>query len=198
MTENPPRINLTNHFLIAMPGLEDAMFSKSVVYVFEHSARGALGLVINKPAGIAMAGLFEKIELPLKRPDLTWVPVLQGGPVQTGKGFVLYEDAPDALRAASQPYDSTMAIPGGLSMTTSKDILEELSNGFGPHKVRIFLGCSSWKGGQLESELCANSWLTVDADWDLIFSTPPEQRYDKALALLGVQVSMISSQVGHA
>jgi putative transcriptional regulator len=182
-----------------MPGLEDAIFSKSVVYVCEHSPRGALGLVINKPADIGMAALFGKVDLPLKRQDLTDEPVFQGGPMQTERGFVLHESIfPDNEKPAQSLYASTMAIPGGLEMTTSKDVLEALSSGSGPRKVLVSLGYSAWGEGQLETELGENSWLTVDADQGVIFDTPVEQRYDKALALLGLQAWMISSQVGHA
>jgi len=199
MSGDSAPINLTNHFLIAMPGLEDAIFSKSVVYVCEHSPRGALGLVINKPADIGMAALFGKVDLPLKRNDLTDEPVFQGGPMQTERGFVLHESIfPDNEKPAQSLYASTMAIPGGLEMTTSKDVLEALSNGSGPRKVLVSLGYSAWGEGQLETELGENSWLTVDADQGVIFDTPVEQRYDKALALLGLQAWMISSQVGHA
>ncbi len=199
MSGDSAPINLTNHFLIAMPGLEDAIFSKSVVYVCEHSARGALGLVINKPADIKMAALFDKVDLPLKRPDLSDAPVFQGGPVQTERGFVLHEpifaaqDKPD-----ESLYASTMTIPGGLEMTTSKDVLEALSTGAGPRKVLVSLGYSAWGEGQLETELGENSWLTVDADQAVIFDTPVEQRYDRALALLGLEAWMISTQAGHA
>jgi putative transcriptional regulator len=199
MSGDSAPINLTNHFLIAMPGLEDAMFGKSVVYVCEHTARGALGLVINKPADMKMSALFDKVDLPLKRADLSQSPVFQGGPVQTERGFVLHEalyTSPDNKEESL--YASTMTIPGGLEMTTSKDVLEALSNGAGPRRVLVTLGYASWGEGQLESELGENSWLTVDADQSVIFDTPVEQRYDKALALLGLEAWMISSQVGHA
>ena len=199
MSVDSASVNLTNHFLIAMPGLEDAIFSKSVVFVCEHSPRGALGLVINKPADIGMEALFGKVDLPLKRADLVANPVFQGGPVQTERGFVLHE----TVRVEGQDphqslYASTMAIPGGLEMTTSKDVLEALSTGSGPQRVLVSLGYSAWGEGQLETELGENSWLTVDADVGIIFDTPVEQRYDKALALLGLQAWMLSTQAGHA
>lgn len=182
-----------------MPGLEDAIFSKSVVYVCEHTARGALGLVINKPADMKMATLFGKVDLPLQRQDLSESPVFQGGPVQIERGFVLHDSIFAPADKPEQPlYASSMAIPGGLEMTTSKDVLEALSTGSGPRKVLVSLGYSAWGEGQLETELGENSWLTVDADQTVIFDTPVEQRYDKALALLGLQSWMISSQVGHA
>jgi len=215
MTADSASINLTHHFLIAMPGLEDATFAKSVVYLCEHSERGALGLVINKPSELSMTGLFEKVDLPLHRLDLIDAPVLQGGPVHTERGFVLHEamianppetsTEADALSAVSEPsptpesvYASTMTIPGGLEMTTSKDVLEALSTGAGPRRVLISLGYAAWGEGQLESELAENSWLTVAADTQVIFDTPIEQRYDRAMALLGLAPWMLSSEVGHS
>ena len=192
-------INLTNHFLIAMPGLEDAAFSRSVVYVCEHTERGALGLVINKPSDINLQVLFDKVDLPLGRMDLRQVPVFQGGPVQVDRGFVLHEPIfAQSEKLTESVYASTMCIPGGLEMTTSKDVLEALSTGAGPRKVLVSLGYSAWGEGQLESELGDNSWLTVDADSAVIFDTPVEQRYERALGLLGLQVWMLSPQAGHA
>ena len=188
--------NFTHHFLIAMPGLEDAMFSKSVIYMCEHSERGALGLVINKPSDINLQKLFDKVELPLHRQDLTQTPVFQGGPVQTERGFVLHESV--VMPGNESLYASTMTIPGGLEMTTSKDVLEALSTGYGPRKVFISLGYSSWGQGQLESEISDNSWLTVAADPAVIFDTPVEQRYAKALKLLGLEAWMLSPEAGHA
>jgi putative transcriptional regulator len=192
-------MNLTHHFLIAMPGLEDETFSRSVVYLCEHSARGALGLVINKPSDINLKNLFDKVDLPLQRVDLTDSPVLQGGPVQTERGFVLHEAVMAAPPDEGESiYASTMAIPGGLEMTTSKDVLEALSTGAGPRKVLVSLGYSAWGEGQLESELAENSWLTVEADTAVIFDTPIAERYDRALLLLGLQSWMLSPQAGRA
>ncbi len=199
MPDDSAPINLTNHFLIAMPGLEDAAFSRSVIYVCEHSERGALGLIINKPSDINLKGLFDKVQLPLGRDDLRQLPVFQGGPVQTDRGFVLHEAFFSAADKPDEPvYASTMSIPGGLEMTTSKDVLEALSSGNGPRRVLVSLGYSAWGEGQLESELGDNSWLTVDADWGVIFDTPVEQRYVKALSLLGLEMWMLSPQAGHA
>jgi len=196
MSMESDSINFTHHFLIAMPGLEDAMFSKSVIYMCEHSERGALGLVINKPSDINLQKLFDKVELPLHRQDLTQTPVFQGGPVQTERGFVLHESV--VMPGNESLYASTMTIPGGLEMTTSKDVLEALSTGYGPRKVFISLGYSSWGQGQLESEISDNSWLTVAADPAVIFDTPVEQRYAKALKLLGLEAWMLSPEAGHA
>jgi putative transcriptional regulator len=191
--------NLTNHFLIAMPGLQDAVFSRSVVYVCEHNEHGALGLVINKPCDIDMKRLFEKVDLPLRREDLSNAPVFQGGPVQIERGFVLHEHFFAGIdKPAESVYASTMTIPGGLEMTTSKDVLEALSSGAGPRKVLVSLGYAAWGEGQLESELSENSWLTVAANNSIIFDTPVAQRYDQALLLLGFESWMLSPDAGHA
>jgi len=199
MSADSAPINLTNHFLIAMPGLEDAAFSRSVVYLCEHSERGALGLIINKPSDITLKSLFDKVDLSLRREDLTREPVFQGGPVQTERGFVLHEPMlMDKAETDESAYASTMTIPGGLEMTTSKDVLEALSTGAGPRRVLITLGYSSWGEGQLETELAENAWLTVAADLSVIFDTPVPERYDRALSLLGLKAWMLSPEAGHA
>lgn len=183
-----------------MPGLDDEAFSRSVVYLCEHSERGALGLIINKPADINLGKLFSKVDLTLGREDLAQSPVFQGGPVQTERGFVLHEPMKvDAADSDETAYASTMTIEGGgLEMTTSKDVLEALSTGAGPRKVLVTLGYASWGEGQLETELAENAWLTVGADLSVIFDTPVEQRYDRALSLLGLQAWMLSPEAGHA
>lgn len=199
MAADSAPMNLTHHFLIAMPGMEDKTFNRSVVYLCEHSERGALGLVINKPSDINLKVLFEKIELHLSRPELGEAPVFQGGPVQTERGFVLHEPVfTQAEKPEESVYASTMTIPGGLEMTTSKDVLEALATGAGPRKVLVSLGYSAWGEGQLESELAENSWLTVGADPAVIFDTPVEQRYDRALLLLGLEAWKLSPDAGHA
>ena len=193
-------IDLKHHFLIAMPGLEDETFARSVVYMCEHSSRGAMGLIINKPADISMRHLFDKVDLPLRREDLMQNPVSHGGPVQTERGFVLHDplrmDKPQ--EDGGSIYASTLTVPGGLEMTTSRDVLEALSSGAGPRRVLITLGYSSWGEGQLESELAENTWLTVPASIDVIFEVPMAERYDRALDLLGLKSWMLSPEAGHA
>ena len=228
MADDSAPINLTNHFLIAMPGLADQTFAKSVVYLCEHSDRGALGLMINKPSDITLSDLFDKVDLTLGRADLRSAPVFQGGPVQTERGFVLHDPlrAPPGSAATSpatgdvgvaaetaetagtaeaaettepEPvYASTLMIPGGLEMTTSRDVLEALSTGAGPARVLVSLGYSAWAQGQLESEIGENSWLIVPADPAVIFETPVEKRYDRALSLLGLETWMLAPDAGHA
>lgn len=195
MNDDFAPINLTNHFLIAMPRMQDEVFGRSVVYMCEHSERGALGLVINKPSDIRVRHLFDKVELPLDRLDLAEQPVFKGGPVQTERGFVLHDPVGTTEESV---YASTLTIPGGLEMTTSRDVLEAMSSGAGPRRVFVSLGYASWGQGQLESEITENSWLTVEAKPELIFDVPVERRYDEALGLLGLQAWMISPDAGHS
>lgn len=187
-------MNLSNQFLIAMPGMADEQFAGAVVYLCEHNDKGALGLVINKPTDINLQELFDKIDLPLDQHEVGSQPVYFGGPVQTERGFVLHEPvAPGAVA-----YHSTLTVPGGLAMTTSKDVLEAIAQGQGPQRVLITLGYSGWSAGQLEDELGRNGWLTVEAQPEVIFDTPIAKRYDKALSLLGVDPHMLSKEAGHA
>ena len=187
-------INLTNQFLIAMPGMADDTFSGTVVYLCEHSDKGALGLVINKPIDITLANLFEKVDLSLEGSELAEQPVYFGGPVQTERGFVLHE--PQGREG--QTFSSTLQVPGGLEMTTSKDVLEAMSHGLGPRRVLVTLGYSGWSAGQLEDEIGRNGWLTVAAEPGIIFDTPVDQRYERALGLLGIDPRMLSQEAGHA
>jgi putative transcriptional regulator len=221
MSLDSAAIDLTHHFLIAMPGLEDALFEHSVVYVCEHNERGALGLIINKPSDLLLSGLFEKIALTLNRTDLSDAPVFMGGPVQTERGFVLHEPMG---QGGESVYSSTLVIkgesaeaateqdstdesesdgdtntsPARLEMTTSKDVLEAMAEGAGPKKALVTLGYATWGKGQLESELAENAWLTVQADHAIIFDTPPEQRYTRAMGLLGLDAGMLHGEAGHA
>ncbi len=187
-------INFTNQFLIAMPGIAGDTFAGTVIYLCEHTDKGALGLVINKPIDIKLKNLFEKVELTLDRADLAEAPVYFGGPVQTERGFVLHEQLDDE----GSRFSSSLKIPGGLEMTTSKDVLEALSSGAGPTRILVTLGYSGWGAGQLEEEMGRNTWINVEAQPEIIFNTPVEQRYDKALSLLGIDPAMLSSDAGHA
>lgn len=220
MSADATPVDLTNHFLIAMPGLNDELFGRSVVYICEHSAKGALGLIVNKPAGLTLGELFERLELPLARPLWASQPVLRGGPLQMERGFVLHDDmgapvavgpshppatgAPlvdeeDAAAAAATVYASSLKVAGaGLELTTSRDVLEAVSVGAGPKRLLLALGYSSWGEGQLESELADNAWLTVPADPAILFEVPLAQRYEQALALLGVQPWMLTPGAGRA
>jgi len=185
------RINLTNQFLIAMPGMADPTFSGTVVYLCDHSERGALGLVINRPTDIDLKSLFDRIDLSLEIEPLQHLPVYFGGPVQTERGFVLHD-------STEHHYTSSISIPGGLEMTTSKDVLEAVAQGQGPARFLLTLGHAGWGAGQLEDEISRNGWLTVEAEPAVMFDTPAEQRFEAALLLLGVTLSMLSGEAGHA
>ena len=147
--------HLANQFLIAMPGMVDANFAGSVVYLFEHNKRGAMGLVVNKPTQVDLASLFDKIDLKLEIGPLLEQPVYFGGPVQIERGFVLHESNPHLS------YSSSLIIPGGLTMTTSKDVLEAVAIGNGPRKFLMTLGYAGWGAGQLEEEITLNGWMNV-------------------------------------
>ncbi|MBN3763238.1 YqgE/AlgH family protein [Burkholderia sp. Ac-20365] len=192
MSKSNDRINLTNQFLIAMPNMADPTFSGTVVYLCDHSERGALGLVINRPTDIDLQALFNRIDLKLEIEPLLHVPVYFGGPVQTERGFVLH----DALENTT--YTSSMQVPGGLEMTTSKDVLEAVASGKGPERFLLTLGHAGWGAGQLEDEISKNGWLTVQADPKIVFDVPAEDRFEAALALLGISSSMLSGEAGHA
>ncbi len=183
--------NLSNQFLIAMPGMVDSSFAGSVIYVCEHSARGALGLVINRPTDIVLKDLFDRIELPLEQPELAARTVYYGGPVQTERGFVLHDPTDRA-------YASTLQVAGGLQMTTSKDVLEHISASDGPKRFFVALGYSGWSAGQLEDEIARNGWLTVEADSNIVFDVAVEQRFDAAMSLMGISAMSLSNTAGHA
>lgn len=183
-------IDLTHHFLIAMPNMADPHFAKTVTYICEHGEHGALGLVINRPTEINLATLFRQIDLPLKDEDLGTRPVHFGGPVHGDRGFVLHIPPGE--------WKESLPVQGGMALTTSKDVLEALGRGEGPEKFFVTLGYAGWSPGQLEHELAQNAWLTVGADPELIFDLPDADKLDAAVHLLGIDFSRLSEQVGHA
>jgi len=191
-------LDLTDHFLIAMPSMLDPIFGGTVVYLCEHNQNGALGVVFNKPTDMTMDVLFDRINLKLEiihdmpsaAPPVYRSPVMFGGPVQVERGFVLH--------SALEKFSSTLKVTDGISLTTSKDILEAVAHGDGPPQVLVSLGCAGWSAGQLEGELARNGWLTVKADPAIIFELPVEQRFNAALALLGIDPVMLSGEFGTA
>ena len=183
-------MDLTHQFLIAMPAMADPNFAGSVVYVCEHSDRGALGLVINRPTELTLAALFDKIDLKLEIAPWKDEPVFFGGPVQTERGFVLHRPPGS--------YSSSLAVSDDIALTTSKDVLEAVAAGTGPRKLLVTLGYSGWGTGQLEHEIGQNAWLTVAADAEVIFDTPAEERFAAALRLLGIEAKQLSGLAGHA
>jgi putative transcriptional regulator len=185
-----PSVNLTHHFLIAMPSMADPHFAKSLTYICEHNDQGALGLVVNRPIGMTLSSLFEQINIPLGDSALRASPVHFGGPVQIDRGFVLHRPLGS--------WASTLPIDDDLGLTTSKDILEAVGRGEGPQNVLVTLGYAGWSPGQLENELSQNAWLTVRADVSVIFDMPAEERLPAAMQLLGIDFSRLSDDVGHA
>jgi len=187
-------VSLANHFLIAMPAMADPNFARTLTYVCEHNAEGALGIIINRPIDMNLAGLFERVNIPLEaesaRSELAGLPVHFGGPVQTDRGFVLH-------RPRGQ-WHSTLVVTEEIGLTSSRDILQAMSESGTPHEVLISLGYAGWSAGQLEWELAQNAWLTVAADPHIIFELPPEERLPAAMQLLGVDFANLSDIAGHA
>ena len=191
--------HLANQFLIAMPGMVDENFARSVIYLCDHSSTGAMGLVINKPTDVDLATVFDKVDLKLEIQTKATEPVYFGGPVQTDRGFVLHEQKQGEH---TTHYNSSLRIPGGLAMTTSKDVLEEVAAGHGPSRFLMTLGYAGWSAGQLEDEIARNGWLNVLASTEemahIIFDTPDEYKYQNVLGLLGIDLGFLSSDAGHA
>jgi putative transcriptional regulator len=183
-------VNLTHHFLIAMPAMVDPHFSKTLTYICEHNAQGALGLVINRPIEMTLAKLLDQVNIPATCIQCDLIPVHYGGPVQTDRGFVLHGPRGD--------WQSTLSIGAGIGLTTSKDILEAVARGEGPRQMLVTLGYAGWAPGQLEHELAQNAWLTVEASDEVIFDLPSEQRLARAMEMLGVDYATLSEHAGHA
>jgi len=183
-------VNLTHHFLIAMPAMADPNFANTLTYVCEHNEDGALGIVVNRPIEMTLSTLFEQIDVPLSDRDLRETPVHFGGPVQVDRGFVLHRPLGN--------WQSTLAVSDDVGLTTSKDVLEAVARGEGPRDVFVSLGYAGWSAGQLEAELAQNAWLTVAADPDVVFDLPAASRLPAAVKLLGIDFSRLSDDVGHA
>ncbi|WP_062221992.1 MULTISPECIES: YqgE/AlgH family protein [unclassified Aureimonas] len=188
--------SLEGHFLIAMPGMEDERFSRSVVYICAHSSSGAMGFIVNKAQPLSFAALLTQLEivsdpneirLPQKGRE---VPVCQGGPVEQGRGFVLHSEDYDS--------ESTVSVDDGIALTPTLDILKAISSGVGPSTAIMVLGYAGWSPGQLESEIAANGWLTCRADLDIVFDAELDNKYTRALAILGINPAFLTSEAGHA
>ncbi|HEX7221232.1 MAG TPA: YqgE/AlgH family protein [Burkholderiales bacterium] len=183
-------VDLTHHFLIAMPNMADPYFSKTLTYICEHNDQGALGLVVNRPIDMTLQALFERLALKLGDRGRRDAPVYFGGPVQTDRGFVLH--------APTGNWQSTLRVRDVIGLTTSKDILEAVGRGEGPPRMLVTLGYAGWSPGQLEHELSQNAWLTVEARDAIIFETPAEERLPAAMELLGLDYARLQDAAGHA
>lgn len=181
---------LKHHFLIAMPHMRDENFAQTLTYLVEHNAEGAMGLVINRPSGLSLADVIEQLDPELQAISACQdLPIFSGGPVQTERGFVLHPSGPQ--------FQATLEL-GSLGLSTSQDVLFAIAQGHGPSQHLIALGYAGWEAGQLEAELVANAWLTCPADPHILFDLPAEQRLAAAAASLGVNLSLLSTQAGHA
>ncbi len=189
----PSGLNLANHFLIAMPSIQDPIFGGTVVYVCEHNEKGVLGVVINKPTDMTMEVLFDRVDLKLGeglRSPVVDEPIMFGGPVQDDRGFVLH--------TPSGRYSSSLTVTDDVAFTTSIDVLEAVASGTGPARMLVSIGYAGWSPGQLEEELSRNGWLTVAADARVLFDLPIEERYTAAIKLLGIDPLMLATEAGHA
>jgi len=186
-----PIVDLSRQYLLAMPGMVGGDLANTVIYVCEHTSHGALGLVVNRPTDLTVGSLLQRIDLNLSLEigPVQDTPVFFGGPVQTDRGFVLH--------APVGEYNSSIAL-GGLALTTSRDVLQEVAEGRGPERLLITLGYAGWGAGQLESEMAQNAWLNIEASDDILFNVPPEKRYDAALSVLGISQAMLAGEAGHA
>lgn len=184
-----PFDSLRDNLLIAMPGLEDGLFTGSVTYLCEHDDEGALGIVINRPTDLSFADLFEDEDVEIA-PQCKDITILAGGPVNMNRGFILHD--------GDHTWESSMTLPNGLHLTTSRDIIYAIAEGNGPENFIITLGYAGWGPGQLEQEIVDNAWLNAPSNLDIIFDTPFSERAEKAIAQLGIDYHLISNQAGHA
>lgn len=183
-------INLTGHFLIAMPAMTDPYFAKSVTYIFEHTNEGAMGLVINRPLDVRLDHVFSQIDINIVDTPVAELHPCFGGPVQIERGFVLHQPVGQ--------WTGTIASHKDIAVTISKDVLEAVSSGRGPDKFLVALGFAGWEAGQLEDEIIQNAWLNVEARAPIIFDTPYQDRLTAAMHLLGIDAANLSEVAGHA
>jgi len=181
---------LKHQFLIAMPHMADPNFAHTLTYIVEHTANGAMGLIVNRPQELNLADILEQLRPEVDPPArCQGVPIYIGGPVQTDRGFVLHPTGPT--------FQATVDLDG-VSLSTSQDVLFAIADGVGPTHYFIALGYAGWQPGQLEAELVDNVWLSCPAQPHILFGTASELRLDAAAAKLGVNLSLLTSQAGHA
>lgn len=181
---------LTNQFLIAMPSMADAFFTRTVTYVCQHNEDGALGIVVNRPADLNLGDILEQMNINALDPRAKTMPVYFGGPVHPERGFVIHQPLGE--------WDSTLRLSDDLALTTSRDILEAIARGDGPERVLIALGYAGWGKGQLEREILDNAWLNAPINQGVLFDLPPAQRWSSAVKTMGIDLALLSSQAGHA
>jgi putative transcriptional regulator len=184
-------VSLTNHFLIAMPQLDDPNFFHSVTYICQHNHEGAMGIIINQPLdNMKLGDILSHLEIDHDDPAIAQQQVYFGGPVQPERGFILHRPG--------RNWQGTLFVSDDIALTSSSDILDDIARHEGPSESLVALGYASWGAGQLEAELGQNAWLSVPASADIIFKTPVEQRWSAAATLLGIDLQLLSEDVGHA
>lgn len=189
------RFSLCNHFLIAMPSLNDPNFQQSVSYICEHNDEGAMGIVINRLTGLTFADLCEQLDIEVTDTDTSHHPIFEGGPVETERGFILHTPIGE--------WESTLAVTKDIGLTMSQDIIQAIADGYDsdntpPKHFIITLGYAGWSEDQIEDEIAENVWLNVPASKAILFSTPVEQRWNAAAALLGINLQQLSTDIGHS
>lgn len=182
--------NLTGHFLIAMPSLNDGFFNHAVTYICEHDESGSFGVIINQPTDIKLKQVIKEMHIESHAGYDENQPVFIGGPVDQGRGFILHRPAGS--------WSSSLVVNNDVALTTSKDILQAIANNEGPDDCIIALGYAGWSAGQLEQEMANNTWLSCPADEQIIFKTPTEERWKAAAKLIGIDLSLMSNDAGHA
>ncbi|WP_281645298.1 YqgE/AlgH family protein [Parendozoicomonas sp. Alg238-R29] len=193
MIETATHNSLQDTLLIAMPQMNDPHFTGAVIYLCEHNEEGSMGVVINRPLDISVEELFKKIDIDyLPDQEQRMKSVFLGGPVDTDHGFILHTYSGELDESVSIPVTSDIAL------TSSRDILTSIGSGEGPHLALITLGYAGWGAGQLEQELASNLWLNSPADKAILFTTPFEQRLERAVAKIGIDLNMLSLEAGHA
>lgn len=173
-----------------MPGMEDPNFSSTVTLICEHNEEGALGIVINRPLELRLGGLFEQLDLAQGDLEIAEAPVVLGGPVGPERGFVLHD--------TDRAFEHSLAISGDIQLTLSRDVIDSMAAGKGPRRSLVALGYAGWEAGQLEQEMLANSWLTVDAAPEIVFDLPFAERWTAAAGTLGIDISRMAPDAGHA
>ena len=185
------QFGLKDHFLLAMPHLEDPNFAGSLSYLCDHDEKGTMGVIVNRPLELTLEALFEQLELGGEESPHRNAPVYYGGPVHKDRGFILH-------RGSSTPWDSSIQVTEELALTTSMDMLQALAAGEGPEDFLVCLGCAGWEAGQLEQEILENAWLTVEGRADILFEVAPEQRLGAAAGILGVDLNLMTREAGHS
>lgn len=191
MSETIPTVDLTDHFLISMPHMSDANFTHTLTYICDHNDEGVMGIIINRPLDVSLKEILNHLEIDTSQLKMPEIPVFSGGPVAEERGFILHTPC-------EQEWASSHVVSDQVSLSTSLDILEAIASGQGPERFLVALGYAGWGAGQLEKELAENTWLSCPADLDILFDSKAEERLEKAAALLGINLDLLTSQSGHS